>query len=101
MGKSRAARKQPIVLSSDDEDVTLQPSPKRPKQCTLSSQATSKARNSGCGDAGPPLRLQANRSRSAKPQSSSSSLPTTATTQETSSSGRPTRPSQNKLSPSK
>jgi len=101
MGKPRAARKQPIVLSSDDEDVTLQPSPKCPKQRTLTSQATPKPRNSGRGDAGPLLRLQANRSRSPKPQSSSSSLPTPATIQETSSPSRLARPSRSKPPPSK
>ncbi|ORY00257.1 Rad17 cell cycle checkpoint protein-domain-containing protein [Clohesyomyces aquaticus] len=45
MGKPRATRKQPIVLSSDDdEDALYSPPPKRPKRGTLMSIAQNGAR---------------------------------------------------------
>ncbi|OCK77909.1 Rad17-domain-containing protein [Lepidopterella palustris CBS 459.81] len=69
MGKPRAARQQPIVLSSDDEDETFQPSPKRPKGRNLRTQIGNKTRDTTWGPSGAPSRPQSNRSRSPKPSS--------------------------------
>ncbi|KAF2118494.1 Rad17 cell cycle checkpoint protein-domain-containing protein [Lophiotrema nucula] len=44
MGKPRAARKQPIVVSSDEDDGRYSPPPKRPKRGTLMSISQNGAR---------------------------------------------------------
>ncbi|KAI8940087.1 hypothetical protein NX059_003805 [Plenodomus lindquistii] len=65
MGKPRAARKQPVVLSSDSEaEESLSPPPTRPKRGTLTA-----ASNGARGDSKPaPARLQTRRAASPKPR---------------------------------
>ncbi|KAF2013177.1 Rad17-domain-containing protein [Aaosphaeria arxii CBS 175.79] len=46
MGKPRAAREKPVVLSSDEDDGPYSPPPKRPKRGTLTAPAYAEPQNS-------------------------------------------------------